>query len=46
MDALSDAGAWEDDARVVELSATKAYKTTESGIGAVIQIAAVGAGRD
>lgn len=43
MDALSDVGVWEDDARVYEVFATKQYEKFNRPPGAVIQIAAVGA---
>ena len=41
MDALSDVGVWEDDARVVEVQAGKAYEFEGRPPGAVIEIVAV-----
>ena len=46
MDALSDVGAWEDDARVYEVFASKEYERFDRPPGAVIQIAALGAAKE
>ena len=40
-DALTDAGVWEDDARVVELGARKAYTTSTTHTGQILPGAAI-----